>query len=225
MNMRQTTLNLGKRPAQATLAGPSKRVASSSTRGTSATKPIVIDLENVEDLEVDEKQPPDEVAPKASEDSITKADSINLQHAGPNQMNPTHINPPTFTISSLFSHSAGRPISKDPDLDLLFFHPFLLPMPCQQLYRYLLRELPWYRVIYEIRGTTIRTPRWTSVWGCDDTSAIDSVYDIRPRAIPDALQELKAHVEEQTGAKYNFVLVNFYENGKDSISWHSDDES
>jgi alkylated DNA repair dioxygenase AlkB len=35
---------------------------------------------------------------------------------------------------------------------------------------------------------------------------------------------LKMLVEEYTDIKYNFCLVNFYSSGKDSISYHSDDE-
>merc|ERR1712093_623414 len=31
--------------------------------------------------------------------------------------------------------------------------------------------------------------------------------------------------QTETGEHFNFCLVNLYENGKDSISWHSDDES
>lgn len=63
------------------------------------------------------------------------------------------------------------------------------------------------------------------MWGCDETGAPPSAYKIKPRKIPPALKTLLEHMQKQTDAKYNFVLVNFYENGKDSISWHSDDES
>lgn len=81
------------------------------------------------------------------------------------------------------------------------------------LFEYLLNELPWYRVTYQTRGITIRTPRWTNVWGCDETGAPPSAYKIQPRKIPPVLRELKEHMEVRTGAKYNFVLVNYYENG------------
>lgn len=62
------------------------------------------------------------------------------------------------------------------------------------------------KVIYETRGAVINTPRWTCVWGCDDTGALAEKYKIAPRPIPSSLRELKAHVEAQTGARYNFVL-------------------
>ena len=41
------------------------------------------------------------------------------------------------------------------------FDADVLQVKGRELYNYLLEELPWYRVIYETRGITIRTPRWT----------------------------------------------------------------
>ena len=64
------------------------------------------------------------------------------------------------------------------------------------------------------------------MFGKDDspTPATDTkVYKIAPRKIPEALEVLLEHMQERTGKRYNFVLVNLYENGKDSISWHSDE--
>lgn len=40
----------------------------------------------------------------------------------------------------------------------------------------------------------------------------------------DELRALKELVEEATGEKYNFALVNRYESLKDSVAWHADDE-
>lgn len=40
----------------------------------------------------------------------------------------------------------------------------------------------------------------------------------------DALQALKAKVEQQVGASFNSVLANLYRDGRDSVAWHSDDE-
>ncbi|KZT44230.1 hypothetical protein SISSUDRAFT_1111841 [Sistotremastrum suecicum HHB10207 ss-3] len=156
----------------------------------------------------------DEHATKARDDNV-------LPDSGPTTANPLCINAPTFPIDSAFGSDPGDAILKEPELDLLFFKQFLKAPGRKALFDYMLAELPWYRT----RGMTIRTPRWTCVWGCDDTGAPLAAYKKKPRPIPVALQELKQHVEERTGATYNFILCNYYENGKDSISWHSDDES
>ena len=38
------------------------------------------------------------------------------------------------------------------------------------------------------------------------------------------LQELRTHVEQFSGARFNSVLANAYRDGSDSMGWHSDDE-
>ena len=94
--------------------------------------------------------------------------------------------------------------------------------------------------------TEVTTPRWTSVYGIDSTDGVTpatraqlSSYQRRPRAIPPVLAALKAEVEQRTGARFNFCLVNLCasscvsrapltladQDGKDSITYHSDGES
>ena len=38
------------------------------------------------------------------------------------------------------------------------------------LYKHLLEELPWYKVLYLARGMTINTPRYTTVFGLDESA-------------------------------------------------------
>jgi len=89
--------------------------------------------------------------------------------------------------------------------------------------------------------TQINTPRYTTVFGLDETSRfsqdgntiVDAVngrsvpkdkYQCQPRPIPQCLDSLRILVENVTGCKFNFTLVNYYASGDDSISYHSDDE-
>ncbi|KAF4819658.1 DNA oxidative demethylase ALKBH2 [Colletotrichum siamense] len=139
----------------------------------------------------------------------------------------------------------GREIDDQPDLDLLYFEPYVPSYLAKDLFEFLRAELPFYRVEYDInRGgikTHIRTPRWTTVFGLDDTARFDedgSVVDIKsgfkvedkryerylPRPIPKCLDDLRRSTEAATDCKFNFCLVNYYASGTDSISFHSDDE-
>ena len=52
------------------------------------------------------------------------------------------------------------------------------------------------------------TPRFTTVWGKDETMQPLASYRKLPRPIPIILAALKAHVEALCGAKFNFVLCN-----------------
>ncbi|KAL3427597.1 2OG-Fe(II) oxygenase [Phlyctema vagabunda] len=148
-------------------------------------------------------------------------------------------------IESLPS-SVGRTIDDQADLDLVHFEPYIPTALSRRIFEFLRSELPFYRVEYKIkRGgveTQIRTPRYTTVFGLDETSRFDEVGDVvdvktrlkvlkdknygkyAPRPIPKCLEDLRISTEKATGCKFNFCLVNYYASGSDSISYHSDDE-
>ena len=94
-----------------------------------------------------------------------------------------------------------RVLDDRPDLDLLYFEPYMPRAAAGELFRFLRASLPFYRVEYDIRrgGATgmagphhIRTPRWTTVFGVDATSRFTAdgrVVDARdssPAAAPAA---------------------------------------
>ncbi|KAJ4322009.1 hypothetical protein N0V94_002588 [Neodidymelliopsis sp. IMI 364377] len=130
------------------------------------------------------------------------------------------------------------------DLDLVYFRPYIPSAITAGLFEFLRQELPFYRVQYTItrfgKKTDINTPRFTTVFGIDETCLFDtsgrivdsktgkvvepSKFKCRPRPIPQCLNELREVTEGTTGDTFNFCLVNYYADGKDSISYHSDDE-
>ncbi|KAI1263040.1 hypothetical protein F5Y18DRAFT_140708 [Xylariaceae sp. FL1019] len=87
-----------------------------------------------------------------------------------------------------------RTINDQPDLDLLYFSPYISTPAAKQLFSFLRSELPFYRVEYDIsRGGTkthIRTPRWTTVFGVDETARFsgpdDLTSDSQPGPVIDA---------------------------------------
>lgn len=138
----------------------------------------------------------------------------------------------------------GKSINDQPDLDLLYYQPFIPKSIERDLFTFLRSELFFYRVKYSIqrfgKETQINTPRYTTVFGVDETSrfingkivvATDpskpigrDKYKCKPRPIPECLDFLRRVAEAATGTSYNFCLVNYYATGNDSISFHSDDE-
>ena len=138
----------------------------------------------------------------------------------------------------------GKIMNDQLDLDLVYYRPYVPSSIAPGLFEFLRQELPFYRVQYNItRGgaqTRINTPRFTTVFGVDDTSRFTSIgsivdaktgkpveksrYKCVPRPIPQCLEELRKVTEGTTGETFNFCLVNYYADGKDSISYHSDDE-
>ncbi|KAF9891858.1 hypothetical protein FE257_003343 [Aspergillus nanangensis] len=164
---------------------------------------------------------------------------------------PSRIAKPLANVAS--NKTPPKQIANKPHLDLLYFQP-LIPAPlARDLFQVLRDELPFYRVAYTIcRGATptqIATPRYTTVFGVDDTAQFvadpdadpvsqvlvnrtsdrpipSTQYQRTPRPLPACLNALRQCVEAATSdaTRYNFCLVNYYASGDDSIAYHSDDE-
>ncbi|KAL7801366.1 hypothetical protein V8C43DRAFT_270806 [Trichoderma afarasin] len=191
------------------------------------------------------KRPRNNIA--GDENSVANQDEIILRSQHPKY--PFPISELPTSISKELSSLPARPariINNEPDLDLLYFEPYIPDYLARQLFQHLRAELPFYRVEYQIkRGgieSQVRTPRWTTVFGLDETSKFDdngTVIDANtgmkvppdrrydkcsPRPLPKCLDELRQSTEAATDCKFNFCLVNYYASGADSISFHSDDE-
>jgi len=153
--------------------------------------------------------------------------------------------PPDISDRLGFAPAAeGICLNNQPDLDLLYFQPYIPKEIEKDLFEFLRQELFFYRVSYKIkRGpleTEVNTPRFTTVFGVDESSRFTSNgtlvdvttqkpipkdrYKCEPRPIPGCLDSLRRITEGSTGNIYNFCLVNYYASGSDSISFHSDDE-
>jgi hypothetical protein len=155
-----------------------------------------------------------------------------------------HLPPELMETLNFAPAAEGHPINNQPDLELIYYQPYIPKEIHRDLFHFLRNELFFYRVKYTIeRGTVetlINTPRFTTVFGLDETSRFSSdgsiidattsvpgpkdTYKCSPRPIPQCLDHLRKLTENTTGCKFNFALVNYYATGSDSISYHSDDE-
>jgi alkylated DNA repair dioxygenase AlkB len=86
-------------------------------------------------------------------------------------------------------------------------------------------EIPWERHRLRLFGREVEAPR-LSCW-IGDAEAVYRYSGTRfaPRGWTPACAELRDRLAAQVGGKYNSVLCNFYRDGRDSMGWHSDDES
>ena len=205
-----------------------------------------------------------------SEKKARKAerDVQDVQGATSNTLSSDYSNHPTYPFSVSFlpqdladelssgiPSTPGEAINDRPELDLLYFRPYIPSDTSRALFRFLRRSLFFQRVNYSIkRGTfetDIKTPRYTTVFGVDTSSTFSKPQSgegplflaessnpsrpvpkdrycrccVAPRPLPDCLDHLRRLTEIFTGAEYNFCLVNYYASGSDSISYHSDDEN
>lgn len=185
----------------------------------------------------------------------TKPPSQHPSYPIPIAQLPSHIE---VGLEHATPANAPREINNQPNLDLLHFQPYIPRATANELFKFLRRELPFYRVQYTTRRgdieTQINTPRWTTVFGVDETSTFiqeqdnpnnlvlveaktktptpKTKYHCTPRPIPACLDLLRKQVEAANASAnadnkspgYNFCLVNYYASGDDSIAFHSDDE-
>ncbi|KAK3627894.1 hypothetical protein LTR56_003884 [Elasticomyces elasticus] len=155
-----------------------------------------------------------------------------------------HLPAEIIDILNFAPATEPRIMNDQPDLDLLYYQPYIPKEISKPLFEFLRRELFFYRVKYNIRRgsveTQINTPRYTTVFGLDETARFDvdghpvdaatgkpvklGSYKVPPRPIPQCLDLLRTLTENATNCKFNFALVNYYSTGNDSISYHSDDE-
>lgn len=163
----------------------------------------VITKESKINISDEEKEDQEEESFQIIGDSIPKIDPyINYppaNHASyrpppcPDYNHPITItSPPPALISALKFNTIPKIINSPADLDLLFFHRFIDPSVARKLTKYLLDEMPWYRVNYKTRGgMDIKTPRYTTVFGKDATHLPwDQYLKWKPRAIPEILLRL-----------------------------------
>lgn len=86
----------------------------------------------------------------------------------------------------------------------------------------LISSLTWEQPSIKMFGKSIQIPRLTCWMG--DSAYTYSGHTNTPIAMPEIISQIKTWLESYTGARFNSVLANYYRNGSDSVSWHSDDE-
>jgi alkylated DNA repair dioxygenase AlkB len=83
-------------------------------------------------------------------------------------------------------------------------------------------NINWQQEHLRIYGKDVPLPRLTA-WHGVKNYTYSGITSMLQEWTPQLLK-LKADVEERTGYDFNGVFLNWYRDGKDSISWHSDDE-
>lgn len=86
-------------------------------------------------------------------------------------------------------------------------------------------SVQWSQEKIKYYGKLLDIPRLTAWYGDAGKSYVYS--GIRANAIPwtPELLKIKDRVEDLSGCIFNCVLLNLYRNERDSVAWHSDDES
>ncbi|MFL9845589.1 alpha-ketoglutarate-dependent dioxygenase AlkB family protein [Flavobacterium rhizosphaerae] len=105
-----------------------------------------------------------------------------------------------------------------PDLEIMQYDGFIPKEEADRYYIALLHNTPWHQYQMPMYDKVVTAPRMIAWYG-EQEEAGEDMQSFTP-----ALLELRRKVEQETGLKFNAVLLNLYRDGNDSVAWHSDKE-
>ena len=85
-------------------------------------------------------------------------------------------------------------------------------------------NINWKQDSINLYGKRIPLPRLTSWYGDSGKSYTYSGITSQPNEWNKGLLHIREMVERCAGVEFNSVLLNWYRDGEDHLSWHSDDE-
>lgn len=89
----------------------------------------------------------------------------------------------------------------------------------------LIETANWKQEEIKLYGKTFLVPRMTAWYGYDNFNYSYSGIHCNPNPWTSELMEIKASIESYLPQEqFNSVLLNLYRDGKDSVSWHADNE-
>ena len=123
------------------------------------------------------------------------------------------------------SSSHKLPLSEG---DVTYFPQALSKNDADTFFELLKAELPWRQDSIRLFGKPVKIPRLQSWHGNDDCTYTYSNLTMSPNPWTNSLLSIKDCCEALCAAtqntKFNSVLANWYRDGQDSMSFHSDDE-
>lgn len=111
-----------------------------------------------------------------------------------------------------------------PDAEVIFFRSIFSTKEGDILFEKLLRETKWRQDKIKYYGKEMDLPRLTAWHGERGTAYTYSNIQMDPDPWTHTLLHIKNKIEEIANAKFNSVLLNLYRGGRDSVSWHRDNE-
>ena len=87
------------------------------------------------------------------------------------------------------------------------------------------REVEWKSERIAMFGKSLPLPRLTAWFGDPGMRYTYSGIAVESVGWTPTLLRIKSRIEAVSTSTFNSVLLNYYRDGRDSVSWHSDDEA
>lgn len=125
-------------------------------------------------------------------------------------------------MSRLFTDQDGAERLLD-DQGELIFYPSAFTDDDVLLER-LTHDIPWSRHQLRLYGKQLLAPRLSAWFGDPGCHYAYSGIVLEAQPMPPLLLSMRERLVTLTGHDFNSVLLNLYRDGRDSMSWHADDE-
>ena len=112
-----------------------------------------------------------------------------------------------------------------PDAEVIMYRDFFNNNESNEIFAELYGTINWKQEVALLFGKQVAIPRLTAWYGDAGKSYTYSNIKMEPNLWTPTLITIKSKIEAIAGTLFNSVLLNLYRDGKDSVAWHSDDES
>ena len=123
-----------------------------------------------------------------------------------------------------FENNLQKTVVINTDGEVIFYPHFFSIQESECLFSDLYSSVKWKQDTIHFYGKKIPLPRLTGWYGDEGKSYTYSGIEQHPDPWTPTLKLIKSKAEEISEVTFNSVLLNLYRDGKDSVSWHSDDE-
>ncbi|WP_310482183.1 alpha-ketoglutarate-dependent dioxygenase AlkB [Chamaesiphon sp. VAR_48_metabat_403] len=120
------------------------------------------------------------------------------------------------------SSSSNQQIISIDDGRVILYEHFFDINESDRILEILTAEIDWSQEYIKMYGKSIPLPRLTAWYG--DISYTYSGITMNSKAWHLLLLDIKTKIESVCDRSFNGVLLNYYRDGNDSVSWHADDE-
>jgi alkylated DNA repair dioxygenase AlkB len=107
---------------------------------------------------------------------------------------------------------------------LLYDYNFLTKEEADKLLDHMLNDVEWRQSQRSLYGKSINIPRLQN-WMAESDIIADLYQKGAPMPWSPLVNTIRERIEKLLDCKFNYVLLNYYRDGQDSISFHSDNEA
>ena len=108
--------------------------------------------------------------------------------------------------------------------EYIFIPHFFNPTESDFYLKILKEKVLWKQGSMNMYGKKVEFPRLIAWYGNDDKPYSFSGITLQPSPWTKEILEIKNSIEPIAMVSFNRVLLNFYRDGRDSVSWHTDAE-